>query len=498
MKDYKLYINNEWVDSSDGKTFTTTDPSTGEDVNRFAQATKQDVDEACAAAKDAFEAGVWSGLNPDERAEYLLKVASIIRRDAAEYEINEAKETGKPICETRIVDIPYSYWAFEYFANNAREIKGEVIPTFGEYGGDDFFNFVTYEPFGVAAIISPFNFPLHLMTRSLAPALMAGNTCVCKASSITPSTLALLAEAFDEAGFPPGVVNIVHGKGSVCGDALTKNEYVDIIGFTGSEEVGRQLLRASADSPLIKKIVLELGGKGPMIVFPDCDMEVATDASLIGFCKNQGQVCSAITRLIIHEDIHDEYLDKLVKKCTSLKIGPTLDNTTEYGSLISAQHLKEVDDDVKKAVEQGAKILCGGKRYDSGECKNGNYYEPTILIDVSPDMECFQKEIFGPVLTVTKFETAKESIDLANNTTFGLGANVFSKNMKRAYWVSKKLNAGSVWVNMCYGAQMSCPFGGNKNSGQGREYGMAGLKEYLKVKNNCWGVRDDGDSEYCE
>ncbi|MBC8393961.1 MAG: aldehyde dehydrogenase [Deltaproteobacteria bacterium] len=498
MEYYKLYINGKWLDSSDGQTFVTKNPATGEEVNRFAQATPSDVDNACAAAREAFERDVWSGLNPDQRADYLLKVAAIIRREESAYEIIEASETGKPICETRIVDIPYSYWAFEYFANNAREITGEVIPTFGDHGGDNLFNFTTYEPFGVAAIISPFNFPLHLMTRSLAPALMAGNTCVCKASSITPSTLALLAEAFDEAGVPSGVVNVVHGKGSVCGNALVKNAEVDIIGFTGSEEVGRKLLKVSADSPIMKKVVLELGGKGPMIVFPDCDLEVATDASLIGFCKNQGQVCSAITRLILHKDIYERYLEMLVKKVTRLKIGNILDDTTEFGSLISSQHLKEVDDDVKKAVEQGAKILCGGKRYDVGDCKNGNFYEPTILTNVTPEMECFQKEIFGPVLVVTKFETAQEGIDLANNTTFGLGANVFSQNMKKAYWVSKKLNAGSVWVNLCYGAQLSCPFGGNRNSGQGREYGMPGLKEYLKIKNNCWGVRDDGDSEYCE
>ena len=243
MEYYKLYINGKWVDSSDGQTFVTQNPATGEEVNRFAQATPSDVDNACAAAREAFESDVWSGLNPDQRADYLLKVAAIIRRKESAYEIIEASETGKPICETRIVDIPYSYWAFEYFANNAREITGEVIPTFGGHGGDNLFNFTTYEPFGVAAIISPFNFPLHLMTRSLAPALMAGNTCVCKASSITPSTLALLAEAFDEAGVPSGVVNVVHGKGSVCGDALVKNAEVDIIGFTGSEEVGRKLLK---------------------------------------------------------------------------------------------------------------------------------------------------------------------------------------------------------------------------------------------------------------
>jgi len=357
---------------------------------------------------------------------------------------------------------------------------------------------VTYEPYGVAAIISPYNFPLHLMTRSLAPALMAGNTCVCKASSITPTTLAMMAEAFHEAGVPEGVLNVIHGRGSVCGDEITRNKEVDIVGFTGSEEVGRELLRASADSQLMKKVVLELGGKGPMIVFPDSDIEVATDASVIGFCKNQGEVCSAITRLILHKDIYDEYLDMLVKKVTSLKMGPTLEDTTEFGTLISPEHLKSVDNDVKKAVEQGAKIRCGGKQYTEGSCAKGSYYEPTILEDVSPDMECFQKEIFGPVLTVTKFETAEEGIDLANNTMFGLGANVFSGNMKRAYWVSKKLNAGSVWINMCYGAQMSCPFGGNKNSGQGREYGTAGLKEYLRIKNNCWGVRDEGDSDFCE
>lgn len=491
MKHFQLFINNQWIDAESGQTFKSVNPANKQYVAELSAASAKDVEKACTAARNAFESDVWSELGGDKRAEYMLKVAAIMKRRAREFAEYEAMETGKPISETINVDIPYSIWAFEYFANLAREVRGEVIPINGN-PGRNIFNYVTHEPYGVVAVISPYNFPLHLMTRSLCPALAAGNTSVCKASATTPSTAALLAEVIEEAGFPVGVVNVIHGLGSVCGEALASNREVDIIAFTGSVEVGRKLMHYSADSPVMKKTLLELGGKGPSIVEPDCDMELATNAQLEGFTFNQGEVCCAMTRLLIHEDIYHEFLALLVKKANALKMGDTLDETTQLGSLISDKHLETVDRYVQEAVAAGAKVVCGGERYTAPPCDQGSYYKPTILVDVEPSMKCFREEIFGPVLVVKKYKTLEEAIALANDTDFGLGANIFTQDLKKAYWVARKINAGSIWVNMANGSMMSCPFGGTKNSGLGREYGVVGLHEYLKVKNNMWMMKNDG------
>lgn len=485
MRDFKMYINGQWKDASDGRTFTTVNPANGEKVSTLPFASTADVEEACAAARAAFDSGIWSGMNPEERADRLINVARIMRTRLAELAEFEAKESGKPIRETTEIDIPLCAWAFEYFANLSREIKGETTRVNSELG-QRIFNFIEYEPYGVVAVISPYNYPLHLMTRSLCPALAAGNTCVCKASSFTPSSAAILSEIMDEAGIPKGVVNFISGSGSVCGEALASNKEVNIIAFTGSEEVGRQLLHYSAESPIIKKTVLELGGKGPAIALPDCDLDLATDMQLDGFCSNQGEVCCALTRLILHEDIYDEFLDMLVKKAKALKLGDTMDYSTQMGSLISPAHLESVHAHVQRAVAEGAKVLCGGKRRSEPPCDKGSFYEPTILVDVKPEMACFQEEIFGPVLSVVKFKTEDEAVALANNTSFGLGANIFTEDMRKAYAIARRIDAGTVWVNLAMYSQMACPFGGNKNSGLGREYGETGLHEYLKIKSHIW------------
>ncbi|MDR1509410.1 MAG: aldehyde dehydrogenase family protein [Synergistaceae bacterium] len=485
MKEFKLFINNQWLDAADGKTFTSVNPANKQPVSKLASATRADVAKACQAARGAFYD--WSFIDAAERADYMLKIAQIMRRRFREMAEYEAMETGKPVSETLTLDIPYSIEAFEYFSGICREIKGEVLPVNGERGNKTF-DFVTYEPYGVAAVIAPYNFPLHLLTRSLAPALAAGNTCVCKASSITPSTAAILSEIAEEAKLPAGVINVLHGAGGLVGEALCTDENVDVIAFTGSQTVGRQILRYAADSKIIKKCVLELGGKGPNIVEPDCDMEEALSAQLDGFTFNQGEVCCAMTRLILHEDIYDEFLERLAEKASARVMGDTLDEKTNLGSLISEAHLEFVDKCVKDAIAQGAKLYCGGERYSEGVCAGGSYYKPTVLVDVTPDMQCFQEEIFGPVLVVTKYRDMDEAVKLANDSAFGLGANIFCNNHRKTYWAAKKINAGTIWVNMPNGSQMHTPFGGSKNSGMGREYGTYGLHEYLKIKNNVWNM----------
>lgn len=480
MKKYLQYINNQWVENSES--FLSYNKANGQVVNEFCSASLENVDAACKAARSATK--VWAGMDSDARAEYMMKAASIMKRRQREMAELEAMETGKPVFDTYHFDTRVSIWAFEYFANLAKEVKGDVIPL-GDVNFRDF-DFVTYEPYGVAAIIAPFNFPLHLLTRSLAPALAAGNACIMKAASVTPSTTAIMAEIFEEAGFPAGVVNILHGSGSKIGSAIVSHKEVDVIGFTGSEEVGRELMRLAASSEVIKKCVLELGGKGPAIVEPDADLEIATTAQIEGFTFNQGEVCCAMTRVILHEDIYDQYLELLAKKCSEIKIGDPLDYETRMGALISEEQLGKVERYVEEAVANGASIYYGGKRYTEGICKKGPFYMPTIVTGVSADSPICQDEVFGPVLSVLKYKTTEEAIEIANNTSYGLGANIFTENLKKAYKIGQQLNAGCIWVNLPNGMHMACPFGGNKNSGQGREYGTYGLHEYLKIKNNMW------------
>jgi len=489
MKRYKLFINNEWVEPSNSRYFTSSAPSTGQPIAEFAAASAADVGRACIAARHAFETS-WGEMDPDKRAELMLKAAAIMRRRERELAELEALDTGKPIAETAGFDIPFSIVAMEYFANIAREVQGHVVPTKNE-PGKTCFDFVTYEPYGVVAVISPFNFPLHLLTRSLCPVLAAGNTAVCKASSATPVTTSILGEILLEAGFPPGVVNILSGVGGECGEALASHREVDVIAFTGSESVGRRLIELSARSPIIKKLVLELGGKGPFIVEPDADLAEAVESTILGLAYNQGEVCCAMTRLIVHADIHDAYLKRLSEAMNALRIGDVLDPKTQMGSLISASHLEKVDHYVKEAVRTGAKLVCGGERYTVPPCDKGSYYRPTILDDVGESANCWREEIFGPVLSVRQYRSIRDAIRMANDTTFGLGANIFTRNYRTAFWAARKINAGSVWVNIQNGSQIAGPFGGNKNSGMGREYGVFGLHEYLKIKNNVWNMGAD-------
>lgn len=485
MKEYKLFINNEWVDAESGKTFETFTPYGNKPLARLASASKADVDKACKAARDAFESGVWSDLDADSRADFLMKAARILDRRLREFAEAETMDNGKPISESFDVDIPLCVWAFEYFANLSKEIKGDVIPISKSPG---VFDYVTYEPCGVVAVISPYNFPLHLLTRTLAPALAAGNTVVCKASSMTPITTSMLGEVFEEAGFPPGVVNIVSGPGSVTGEALAINREIDVIGFTGSETVGRRLMELSAQSEVIKKTVLELGGKGPFIVEPDANLEMALDALVFGFTFNQGEICCASTRLIIHEDIHDLFLEMLAKRLDQIKFGDIMDPETKMGCIINLKQLEIIDEVVKNAVKNGATLYYGGERYMEPPCDQGAFYRPTVLTDVENSMSCYKEEIFGPVLCVVKYKDLDDAIAEANNTDFGLGACIFTENLRNAFWASKKINAGTVWTNMTVASQMPTPFGGNKNSGLGREYGSYGLMEYMKIKNNMWNM----------
>ena len=373
----------------------------------------------------------------------------------------------------------YVFRAMEYFSNLGRQIRGNVIPLPGRKA----FCYETYEPYGVVGSIVPWNFPLHIATRTICPALSAGNTVVLKASSLAPITSSLMGEIFLEAGYPKGVFNVVSGSGSVTGEAIIKNADVDMVSFTGSSAVGRRCLQASAESNL-KKVLLELGGKGPFIAAKDCLVDDAVNSLIIGFVFMQGEVCCASTRAYVHKDIYDEFVTKLVKRCNSIKIGDIMDPSTQMGSLIDENQLKVVDSYVQGAVKDGAKLLCGGFRVMDPPMDKGYFYKPTVLEVKSNKLACVQEEIFGPVVTVMKFEDIDEALALANDTVYGLGATIWSENYRTLLKGAETLNAGIVWMNTNVMSKIEASYGGNKLSGVGREGGVVGLMEYLKCKNN--------------
>lgn len=345
MKSWKLFINNEWVDAESGQTFTTHNAATGEPVSVLAKAGQADVDKAVAAAKRAFDSGAWSDLYPEERGKYLIRAAELIQAHADEFARVEAAETGKSIHECTVIDIPFAVRAFEYYGKVMTGFQGEMIPLPQNF----LLDYVTYEPYGVASVIAPWNFPIHLMTRALCPALAAGNTVVAKASSKTPTTTQMLGEIIVEAGFPAGVVNIVSGPGDLTGNAIMENRDISVVSFTGSLEVGRELYRKAADAPVIKKLVLELGGKGAIIVDQDCDMNGAVNSVLYGVCFNQGEVCCASSRVYLHEAIYDKFMEKLVSRMKKLKIGLPDDPDTNIGTLIDAHQLEKVNGFVQRS-----------------------------------------------------------------------------------------------------------------------------------------------------
>lgn len=492
MNYLKLFIGNEWVDAQDGKKLDVFCPATGEKIYEVAAASEKDVDYSVQCAKKTFDSGAWSGLTGDERAEYMLKAAEIMRRRSDELAEIEALDSGKPIKEAKEIDIPYAIRAMEYFANIAREIQGHVIPLPGING----FDYLMYEPFGVVGAITPWNFPLHLATRAMCPAMAAGNTVVVKASSLAPVTTSIMGEIFLEAGFPAGVVNIISGSGRIAGEALASHRDVSMVTFTGSEGIGRRILEMSAKSPIIKKTILELGGKGPFIAEEDCDISAAVNSVITGFCLNQGEVCCASTRLYLHENIYDKFLSILKDRVESIRFGNILNESTQMGALIDENQYNIVDGYVKQAVKNGARLVCGGERYMEPPCDKGFFYKPAVIDQVSNSANCVQEEIFGPVLVVLKYKDLNEAINLANDSTFALGATIWSENPKKLFNTAKKLDAGTVWMNTNILSKMEAPYGGNKNSGLGREYGIVGVKEYMKMKNNILYLDKDYENFY--
>ncbi|HZD31460.1 MAG TPA: aldehyde dehydrogenase family protein [Candidatus Angelobacter sp.] len=468
---YQMFINGEWVTAAGGKTFPVFDPSTEQVIAEVAEGTAPDVDRAVVAAKDAFENGPWASSTAQERGRVLFKLADAVRQNTAALAELEARNSGKPIVEAEY-DIGDVATCFEYYGGLATKISGQVNPV-----PDNALSLSLKEPVGVAGQIIPWNYPLLMAAWKLAPALAAGCTCVLKPAEQTPLTILELAKHFEACGLPNGVVNILTGFGEAAGAPLVQHPDVNKIAFTGSASVGKQIVKMAADT--VKRVTLELGGKSPNIFFADADFEAAIDGALFGVFINQGEVCSAGSRILVQRPIYSKFVEAMAEKAKTIKLGPPLERNTKMGPLVS----KEQYDRVRSYLEVGkkeAKLASGGDR-PAGFAK-GYYVSPTIFYDVDNSARIAREEIFGPVASVIPFDDEADAIRIANDSPYGLAAAVWTRDIFKAFRAVKKIRAGIVWVNHMQPTYVEAPWGGYKQSGFGRELGPWGLEEYLETK----------------
>lgn len=482
----KLFIGGEWVPSADGSVAKAENPATGEVIAEVYEANQRDVDRAVSAARRAFETREWRYGSPSERAKLMWKLADLLEENADELAELEALNQGKPIGLAKHLDVEGSAETLRYYSGWCTKLEGTTVPVSwpDERGkgavGPAFHAYSVREPVGVVAAVVPWNVPLIMATAKLAPALAAGCTIVIKPAEETPLTTLRYAELIEEAGFPPGVVNVVTGRGHISGAALAAHPGVDKIAFTGSTEVGKRIVQASAGN--LKKVSLELGGKSPVIILDDADIETAAASAAEIILLNSGQMCFAGTRLFAHKAIFPEVVDRIAEAANSVKIGPGLDPESELGPLISAKQLERVTGYVEGGRREGAEIVTGGQR--SGN--TGYFFEPTIAITPNADMQLVREEVFGPVLAVTEIEDSSDITkiaSMANNTEFGLAATVWTRDIGRAHALAAEIKAGIVWINTPIVLDEALPFGGFKQSGWGREGSRLGVEEYTEAKS---------------
>ena len=473
----KLFINGRPEDSAGGRTIDVINPATGDLLTTVPDADSADVDRAVAAARASFEKKSWRGMDPSKREKILWDLSEILLKNKDELAALESMENGKTLREAAGADVAPAIDSFRYYAGWVRKIYGETIPVDGP-----FLNYTLREPVGVVGAIVPWNFPLQIAVWKVAPALAAGCSIVLKPSEMTPLTALKLAGYAMEAGIPEGVLNVVTGYGHTAGEALARHMDVDKISFTGSIRTARALLKASAESNL-KRVSLELGGKSPNIIFPDCNMEAALKSAFWGIFANKGEICSAGSRLLLHADIHDRFLDELVARASKIKSGDPLDKATTMGSQISASQMERILGYIEAGKGEGAKLLCGGERDSDGVKAKGFFVKPTIFSEVRPDMKIAQEEIFGPVLSAIRFQNAEEAVEIANGTIYGLVSAVWTRDIQLAHRMASQIKAGSVWINTYNGFDTGSPFGGYKQSGFGRDLGQYALDQYTNVKS---------------
>ena len=471
IRSYPNYINGKWESSASGKTFPVYDPSTEEVIAQVAASEAADVDRAVKAARAAFDSGPWAQTTAQDRGRILFKLAEKIRQNGAALAELECRNSGKPIVEAEY-DIADVATCFEYYGGLANKVTGQVNPV-----PANALSFTLKEPVGVAGQIIPWNYPLLMAAWKLAPAIAAGCTCVLKPAEQTPLTALEFANYFEEAGLPPGVLNIVNGYGETAGAALVAHPGVDKIAFTGSAAVGKIIVKSAADT--LKRVTLELGGKSPNIFFADADWEAAVDGALFGVFINQGEVCSAGSRILVEKKIYPKFVEAMTEKAKRIKLGPPLERETKMGPLVS----KEQYDRVSSYLETGkreAKTAIGGGR--PKQISKGYYVEPTIFYDVDNGAKIAREEIFGPVAAVIPFEGEPDAIRIANDTPYGLAGAVWTRDIFKAFRVVKSMRAGIIWVNHMQPTYVEAPWGGYKQSGFGRELGPWGLEEYLETK----------------
>lgn len=467
-------IDGSWQASADGATFERISPSHGSVVTLASKGSARDVDAAISAARLAFDKGRWSRTSGKERATLLLKVADLIDRERDRIALMETLESGKPISQAK-AEIEGAADIWRYAASLARTLHGESYNSLG----NDFLGLVLKEPIGVVSIITPWNFPFLIVTQKLPFALAAGCTAVIKPSEMTPATTVILGELLLEAGLPAGVVNIVLGYGDPVGAAMTTDKRVDMVTFTGSTAVGKAIVSAASGS--LKKVSLELGGKNPQVIFPDADLDSAVDAVVFGVYFNAGECCNSGSRIIVHEDIAEEFTRRTVALSRQVPFGDPLDPSTKVGAIITPEHQNKIDRYVQEAAQSGASIELGGEALAVPGLK-GQFYQPTVVSNVRSNMPIARDEVFGPVLSVLTFKTLDEAIELVNDADYGLSAGVWSENVHTCLEFARRAQAGTVWTNTWMDGFSELPFGGVKESGQGRELGQYGLEEFLEAK----------------
>jgi len=469
----RLLIDGQWVDAS--KSFTTINPATGEALTQIAAASIEDVDRAVAAARRAFEdrSGPWRKMSASERGRLIWKLADLLEKSVDEFAELETLDNGKPIFESRYVDMPMVIDVLRYYAGLATKLHGETVNTF-----ETAFTYTLREPIGVVGMIVPWNFPLLLASWKLGPALACGNTVVWKPASQTSLTTLRFGELAVEAGVPAGVINIVTGPGAV-GRAMVKHPGIDKIAFTGSTEVGKEIMRSGADT--LKRITLELGGKSPNIVFADSDIDSAVKGAITGIFYGKGEVCNAGSRLFVESKVQDEFLEKLAARASKMRPADPLDPKTRMGAIVSHEQMESVLGYIDAGKKEGAKLVAGGNRV-SVDGSKGYFIEPTIFRDVRNDMKIAREEIFGPVLATLSFDDLDQVIELANQNEYGLASAVWTRDVKKAHIVSRRLKAGTVWINTYGLMDASLPFGGYKSSGFGRELGAHAMEHYTELK----------------
>jgi acyl-CoA reductase-like NAD-dependent aldehyde dehydrogenase len=472
----RLLIGGKWVEAADGTTFDTLNPATEQVLTRCASAGAEDVDRAVAAASAAGE-GAWKEISPSERGQLLWRVAELLERDADALAQLEVLDMGKPLKLARGDDLPMAVDHFRYFAGWTTKIEGETIPV----SAGPYFNYTVREPLGVVGLIIPWNYPLMLAAWKLAPALACGNTCLLKPAEQTPLTSLWLGELLLEAGIPEGVVNVLTGFGETAGAAITAHPGVAAVSFTGSTAVGREIVRASAGN--LKRIALELGGKSPNLVFADAELDAAIPGAAHAIFYNMGQDCAAGSRLFVQGEIYDEFVDGIAQIAAGLRLGSGLDEGVEQGPLVSREQFDRVTGYLEAGLAEGAVAAVGGERASGVGFERGYYVKPTVFRDATNTMTIAREEIFGPVVTVIPFSDLDDAVFQGNATNYGLGAGIWTRDIKKAHRVASALKAGAVWIN-CYNIyDAASPFGGYKESGFGREMGRHNLDLFTQIKS---------------